>query len=201
MATDAWHEHTIDAFLRGLRRATGNPGGGAAGGMVAAIAAALGTMVCNYTPDEPRARERALALDLLGDRLVAAAEADAQASERLGAALALSDSPDRSPAVFAAAADACAASAALGELALALARELRTVADVGNRHLMSDLAVAADIAAAGLGAAATNLRGGLELAAAHGDPTALEAAHRALVESLLATRTETRALADRLGEP
>ncbi|MDQ1203780.1 cyclodeaminase/cyclohydrolase family protein [Microbacterium sp. SORGH_AS_0862] len=201
MATEAWHERTLDAFLRGLRRATGNPGGGAAGGIVAAIGAALGTMVCNYTPDEPRARERALALGLLGDRLVAAAAADAEASERLGAALALSDSPDRSAAVFSAAADACAASAALGELALTVAQELRTVADVGNRHLMSDLAVAADITAAGLGAAATNLRGGLELAAAHGDPAALEASYRALVASLLAARTDARALADRLGEP
>lgn len=201
MATDALMTRTLDGFIRGLRRASGNPGGGAAGGVAAAIGAALGTMVCNYTPDEPRARERALALDLLGDRLVAGAEADAEASERLGAALALPDSPDRSPTVFDAATDACAASAALGELALGLARELRTVADVGNRHLMSDLAVAADIAAAGLGAAATNLRGGLELAAAHGDPTALEAAHRSLVDALLAARADTRALADRLGEP
>lgn len=201
MATDALTGRTIGAFLEGLRRPTGNPGGGAAGGVVAAVGAALGTMVCNYTPDEPRARERTLALDLLGDRLVAAAEADAQASERLGAALALSDSPDRSPTVFAAATDACAASAALGDLSLALARELREVADVGNRHLMSDLAVAADVTAAGMGAAVTNLRGGLTLAAAHGDPTALEAAYRSLVDALLATRAETRALADRLGEP
>lgn len=201
MATDAWHERTLDAFLRGLRRATGDPGGGAAGGVVAAIGAALGTMVCNYTPDEPRARERARALDLLGDRLVAAAEADAQASASLGAALALPDSPDRSPTVFDAATGACAASAALGELALALARELEMVADVGNRHLMSDLAVASDMAAAGLGAAATNLRGGLALAAAYGDPAALEAAHRSLVEALLTARADIRALADRLGEP
>ncbi|WP_243228079.1 cyclodeaminase/cyclohydrolase family protein [Microbacterium sp. CIAB417] len=201
MATAALTGRTLGAFLEGLRRPTGNPGGGAAGGVVAAVGAALGTMVCAYTPDEPRARERALALDLLGDRLMAAAAADAEASEMLGAALALPDSPDRSPAVFAAATDACAASAALGDLSLALARELREVADVGNRHLMSDLAVAADITAAGLGAAATNLRGGLTLASAHGDATALEAAYRALVGALLTSRVETRALADRLGEP
>ncbi len=200
MVTAALTGRTLGAFLEGLRRPTGNPGGGAAGGVVAAVGAALGTMVCAYTPDEPRARERALALDLLGDRLVAAASTDADASEMLGAALALPDSPDRSPAVFAAATDACAASAALGDLSLALARELREVADVGNRHLMSDLAVAADITAAGLGAAATNLRGGLTLAAAHGDATALEAAYRALVDALLTNRAETRALADRLGE-
>jgi glutamate formiminotransferase/formiminotetrahydrofolate cyclodeaminase len=201
MATEALIAHSIGVFLEGLRHPTGNPGGGTAGGVVTAVGAALGTMVCAYTPDEPRARERALALDLLGDRLVTGAEADAHASERLGSALAMPDSPDRSPTVFAAATDACAASAVLGELALAVASELQAVADVGNRHLMSDLAVAADITAAGLGAAATNLRGGLELAAAHGDPAALEAVHRSLVDALLAARTDTRALADRLGEP
>jgi len=201
MATNALHDRTVGMFLQGLRQPTGNPGGGAAGGVVAAVGAALGTMVCAYTPNDPRARERALALDLLGDRLVAAAAADAEASERLGAALSLPDSPDRSPTVFAAATDACAASAALGELSLAVARELREVADVGNRHLMSDLAVAADVTAAGIGASATNLRGGLALAAAHGDPAALEAAHRPLVDALLAARTDIRALADRLGEP
>lgn len=201
MTQGPWAERTLGALLQGLRRPSGNPGGGAAGGVVAAVGAALGTMVCAYTPDEPRARERALALDLLGDRLVVAATTDAGASERLGAALALPDSPDRSPAVFAAATDACAASAALGELSLALARELREVADVGNRHLLSDLAVAADITAAGLGAAATNLRGGLVLAAAHGDAAALEAVHRPLADALLAARSDTRALADRLGEP
>lgn len=194
-------ERDLGAFLRGLRRASGNPGGGAAGGVVTAVAAALGTMVCAYTPDDSRAHERALALDLLGERLLAAADVDARASERLGAALAAPDSPDRSSTVFAAATDACAASAALGELALAVSRELHVVADVGNRHLMSDLAVAADVTAAGLGAAATNLRGGLELGAAHGDPDALEATYRPVADALLAARADARALADRLGEP
>lgn len=190
-------------LLDALARDQGDPGGGAASGVITAVAAALAQMVSRYSSAEPAAPGIDARLARLRDAAIAAADDDGRASGALGAALrpVPGDDPGvRDRRIVEAATGAIETSAALGGIALGVWREVRLLADVGNRHLMSDVAVAADAVAAGLGGAATNLSGGLALVAAHGDPAPLESAHGTLRDRLLAARREARSLADRLGE-
>lgn len=190
-------------LLDALARDQGDPGGGAASGVITAVAAALAQMVSRYSSAEPAAAGIDARLARLRDAAVAAADDDGRASGALGAALrpvSGDDRGNRDRRIVEAAVGAIETSAALGEIALGVWAEVRLLADVGNRHLMSDVAVAADAVAAGLGGAATNLIGGLALVAAHGDPGPVEAAHGDLRDRLLAARREARGLADRLGE-
>ncbi|MDX2376086.1 cyclodeaminase/cyclohydrolase family protein [Microbacterium sp. LRZ72] len=154
-------------WLDELAQPKGSPGGGSASGAMLAISAALLHMVAAYTPDDERAAATGERLvGLRGDAL-AAAEEDGVRSAALGAALAEPKGAHREADVRDAARGAAESSAALGELGLALRAELDTVVDVGNRHLMSDVRVAAGALAAGLGGAVTNLEGGLDLLRAH----------------------------------
>jgi glutamate formiminotransferase/formiminotetrahydrofolate cyclodeaminase len=191
-------------LLDALARDHGNPGGGAASGVVTAVAAALAQMVSRYSAAEPAAADIDDRLAVLRDEAITAADEDGRASGALGAALRPVDSDERDERdrrIVEAATRAASTSASLGEIALGVWREVRLLSDVGNRHLMSDIAVAADAVAAGLGGAATNLRGGLELVRAHGDARPVEDAPRKLVDRLIEARREARSLADRLGEP
>lgn len=191
-------------LLEALARDHGDPGGGAASGVVTAVAAALAQMVSRYSAADPAAADIDDRLAVLRDEAITAADEDGRASGALGAALRPVDSDERGERdrrIVEAATRAASTSASLGEIALGVWREVRLLSDVGNRHLMSDVAVAADAVAAGLGGAATNLRGGLELVRAHGDARPVEAAHRKLLDRLIEARREARSLADRLGEP
>lgn len=195
---------TLGALLEGLAADRGNPGGGTAGGVITAIGAALGQMVARYSSDVAEAAGLDERLGALRARAVEAAEHDGEASGALGAALRPAEGgfeDDRDRRIVSAATDAVQTSAELGRVALAVLAELTDLSTLGNRHLMADVAVALDAVAAGLGAAATNLRGGLTLAAAHGDARALHDAHDDLAQRLLDARREARALAERLGEP
>lgn len=204
---------SIDAFLTRLARPHGDPGGGAASGVMTALAAAVTAMVSRYSPDAPDADARNARLDRLRSDALDAAAADGRASAGLGAALrprAGSDVDEDSDAdadaerderIVAATTTAVEASARLGTVALAVWDVLEETVRVGNSHLTADLAVAADAVAAGIGGAVTNLRGGLVLVAAHGDASALEAQWSGLVQRMLTTRRDARALADHLGEP
>jgi len=194
----------LGSLLDALARDQGDPGGGAASGIMTAISAALAQMVCRYTRDAPETDAIDRRLGTLRARAVVTAERDAKASGALGEALrpaGPAGSDDRSRRIVAAATTAVETSAELGAVSLAVWRELTTVAAVGNRHLLADVAVAADAVAAGLGGAVTNLRGGLTLAGAHGDASALERRHGGMVDQLLAARRAARGLADGAGEP
>lgn len=191
-------------LLDALARDHGDPGGGAASGVVTAVAAALAQMVSRYSAAEPAAADIDDRLAVLRDEAITAADEDGRASGALGAALRPVDPDERGERdrrIVEAATRAASTSASLGEIALGVWREVRLLSDVGNRHLMSDVAVAADAVAAGLGGAATNLRGGLELVRAHGDARPVEDAHRKLLDRLIEARREARSLADRLSEP
>jgi len=191
-------------LLDALAQDQGDPGGGTASGVVTAVAAALAQMVSRYSAAEPAATGIDRRLARLRHAAVAAADDDGRASGALGAALrpAQDEGPgDRDRRIVDAATRAIETSAALGDIALGVWTEVRLLADVGNHHLMSDVAVASDAVAAGLGGAATNLRGGLALIDAHGDARPAEAMHGDLLGRLITARREARALADRLGEP
>lgn len=190
-------------LLEALARDQGDPGGGVASGVITAVAAAIAQMVSRYSSTEPAAAGIDDRLARLRDAAVAAADDDGRASGALGVALRPvpdEDDVERDRRVVDAAIRAVETSAALGDIALGVWTEIGLIADIGNRHLMSDVAVAADAVAAGLGGAATNLTGGLALIGAHGDPGPADTAHRALRDRLVAARRDARALADRLGE-
>ncbi|MEH3088590.1 MAG: cyclodeaminase/cyclohydrolase family protein [Microbacterium arborescens] len=194
---------TVEDFLAALARDQGDPGGGAAAAVVTAIAASLGQMVCRYSPDETAAVVAGRRLGDLRTRAMAAAQHDATASGGLGAALRPAEpgaEAERDRRIVVAATRAATTSALVGAVALAVWDQLRVVADVGDRHLSADVAVAAGAVAAGLGGAATNLRGGLTLLAAHGDAAEETARLAPLDARLRRSRDAARDLADRLGD-
>lgn len=163
----------LDAWLARLAEPTGAPGGGSAAGVMMAIAAALLHMVCGYTPGEPVAARAGERVRVLREESLDAAHEDGVRSVALGAALA-AKGPDREGNLHREAVAAAASSARLAELGIALAEQLRVIAEVGNPHLVADTGVAGEALRAGLGAALINLRSNVRLAEAHagdaGDP-------------------------------
>ncbi|MER7797662.1 cyclodeaminase/cyclohydrolase family protein [Microbacterium sp. NPDC096154] len=143
---------TIERWTAGLAEANGDPGGGAAAGVMLAIAAGLMSMVAGYSEADGilvRARElREAALD--------AADADAAASAAFGAAF-RRDDDGRSAAISEASLEAARSSALLGERARAAIPDLETLAAEGDAALVADVAVAAAALRAALASARTNL--------------------------------------------
>ena len=188
---------SLSAWLDRLAQPDGAPGGGAACGVMLALAAALLRMVAEYTPDEPRAEE--CAGRLVTRRLAAldASETDGVRSAELGAALRMSrDDPARDERVRDAAIEAARLSAVLGDVGAGLVEELRLLREIGNPHLAADLAVAGEALAAGVAGASINLRANLQLARAH-DATAEELhALDAEVERLRSVREDATRIAE-----
>ncbi len=158
----------LDGWLARLAQADGDPGGGAASGVILGLSAALMRMVAEYT-DDPRARQSAETLARRRQEALDAAEADGIRSAAFGAALALpSDDPQREGRVRDAAIEAAESSAVLGAVGLGLLDELRPLVAVANPHLAADLAIAAETLATGIAGASINLRANLKIARKHG---------------------------------
>jgi formiminotetrahydrofolate cyclodeaminase len=160
----------IESYLDSLASAAPTPGGGSAAMIVAAAGAALVAMVARITRDNPKyAVHQALADDIIAkaDRLRARALAAQRADEEAyGAVIAAMGLPKGTPeeraartaALQAALTGAAAApldGAEIAKLVAVLAD--RTVA-LGNANLASDVATAAEFAAAALAASAVNVR-------------------------------------------
>lgn len=157
----------LDAWLARLAEPTGAPGGGSAAGVMMGIAAALLHMVCGYTPDGPaEVASAAETVRALRERSLRAAEEDGIRSVALGAAMA-AKGPARDADLHRAAVAAAASSAHLADVGVALAEQLRVIAEVGNPSLVADTGVAGEALRAGLGAAVINLRSNVRLAEAH----------------------------------
>jgi formiminotetrahydrofolate cyclodeaminase len=112
---------SVDAWTRALGESTGSPGGGAASGVMLAIAAALTSMVAGYT--KPAAGDEG-ELELLVGRAarlretaLARADDDAAASDAFGAAFRKEPGDERERAIREASIEAARASAALGDTA------------------------------------------------------------------------------------
>ncbi|NYF17994.1 formiminotetrahydrofolate cyclodeaminase [Microbacterium sp. AK009] len=152
---------SVGAWLSALGEATGSPGGGAAAGVMLAIAASLTSMVAGYTEpsDEQRdglgaLRERArmrarVALQLADD--------DAEASDGFGAAFRLPPGRERDAAVERASVAAARTSAVVGERAGEGIADLEWLAEHGNPALVSDIAVACGALRAAIAGARTNV--------------------------------------------
>jgi len=194
----------LASWLERLGRSNGAPGGGAASAITLGVSAALLRMVAGYSPEDSRAAECRRLLAELRLEALEGSEEDGVRSARLGAALALgSDDPVRDERVFEAAMDAARSTAELGELAASLADVLRLLAEIGNRALAVDLAVAAQTLAAGTSAASITLRSDLALARDHGGHETQEPirALAAAADRLSAVQRDVETIAADLSAP
>lgn len=132
---------TLEDWLDRLAEAHGAPGGGAACGVLAAIAAALLGMVARYTA-HPEAEAAIPRLTRLRREATRAAEEDGIRSARFGAALA-SKGPGRDERVRVQTLAATESSLAVGHIAAALVSETAQLSRVADRHAEADLLVAA----------------------------------------------------------
>lgn len=161
-------DSSVADWIRALAAAQGNPGGGAASGLMLSVAAGLTAMVAGYSddhggPPQPgdgpamtseAVRERA------GERAHAAlrlADADAKASRAFGQAFHLSTGPERDAAIRTASIQAATASAELGRHAIDAIDDLEWLAGHGNPALIADVAVAIGALRAALTGARTNV--------------------------------------------
>jgi formiminotetrahydrofolate cyclodeaminase len=152
---------TIDDWTEALSGSTGSPGGGAASGVMLAIAYGLTSMVAGYTQVEGeleaertslrgrarRGRETALRL----------ADQDAAASERFGSAFRLQRGKQRDDAIREASVEAARASAELGNQGTDAVADLEWLARHGNPALIADVAVAYGALRAAIAGARTNV--------------------------------------------
>jgi formiminotetrahydrofolate cyclodeaminase len=152
---------TIDEWTEALAASTGSPGGGAASGVMLAIAYGLTSMVAGYTQVEGdlerdcaelrqrarRGRETALRL----------ADQDAAASESFGSAFRLERGKQREDAIRDASVEAARASAALGKQGTEALADLEWLARHGNPALIADVAVACGALRAAIAGARTNV--------------------------------------------
>ncbi|WP_426320029.1 cyclodeaminase/cyclohydrolase family protein [Microbacterium sp. E-13] len=162
-------ETTLEEWLDRLAEPHGAPGGGAACGVMTAIAAALLGMVASYTPDEPRARDAVRRLHEHRRAATEAAEDDGVRSAAFGAALAMDESPERERAIREATVEAIRSSLAIGVIAASLVGEARRLAEVSNPHVEADLKVALGALGAALDGVLVTARSDLATLTKHDD--------------------------------
>lgn len=164
---------TIADWSAGLAEPVPNPGGGAAGGVVLATAAALVSMVGGYStgrgeegePEAIVARTQAMRRESL--RL---ADLDGTASESLAHAYRLPETAERDRAIRAESVAAAELCTTMATQAIALIPDIERLAAIGNPVLIADVVVAATLTRSALVTFRTNI--GVDLAGlvALGDP-------------------------------
>lgn len=166
-------EQTIGDWLDELGSAAPAPGGGAAAAMLVATAAALVEMVANLTIGKPRYAEheptmivaRDTAIQIRTSALRTAAD-DERAFDSVAAAYKIpKDDPKRSEAIQRATAEAARPPLRTAELAAQVIALAEGIHDGANVNVVSDIAVAASSARAGLESAAINVE--VNVAALH----------------------------------
>jgi formiminotetrahydrofolate cyclodeaminase len=166
-------ERTLEGYVDAVASSAPTPGGGSVVGVVGALAAALGQMVLNLTgaPDDgdaTRGRDLLAALQGCQARLLQSAAEDEAAYQGYRAAVALprgtaDEKAARKAAMQAALIAATDVPLAAAEQAARLAVLVVEVAQLGNRHLVSDSALSALLAEATLRGALLNVRGNAAL--------------------------------------
>lgn len=162
-------ETTIDDWLTDLASELPAPGGGAAAGMSAAMAAALVSMVCNLTIGKPKfadheavMREALAEAERLRGEALQLAEDDAEAFSGVVAAYKLPKSSDeekaaRTAAIQAGLVEAAAVPLAVAKVSAEVIRLSGRVLEGSNPNVLSDVAVAASAAKSALESAALNV--------------------------------------------
>lgn len=192
-------DHTVSEFARRLASGDPTPGGGSAAALCAALGASLVAMVARltvgrpaYTAHQAEAERGAEHADVLAAALLELIETDAAAYDAVVRARRMphddaAAAERRSAALrsaLAGAIDAPLRIASLAADALALAEQ---TAAIGNRNALSDVAVAADLAWAGLRGGLANVTINLPGLAAD-DPLRAELAPRIAELEQLAAR-------------
>ncbi len=193
----AFADMTIGAFLEDLGSRLPAPGGGAAGAVVGALGAACAQMVHNFTPGPLEIAEGTESA--LIRRCLTLADADAEAFSRVAAAYALpKDSAETKARRRAAIQEALRAAVAvpldLADTALQILRLTAPLARAGNRNVLSDVIVSAQLAEAALSAAETNVRVNLGLIRDEAFRAAAERRLQATLSSACGLRRETEEL-------
>jgi formiminotetrahydrofolate cyclodeaminase len=197
---------TIAEFLDAVAAKQPTPGGGAVASVVAALAAALGAMVVNYSLGKKKLiahdalHHRALEeLEMLRREALALAEADAAAYGRLNELMRLDANDSRRQREWGATVDA--AIAAPQEVMQGCARILQLLHELAgatSEQLASDLAIATVLAEAGARAAAWNLRINLPLLSDSSRRTQLESE---LTTTVAQASQRSRAIEDLCAKP
>lgn len=163
------NEQNIGYWLDRLASKSSTPGGGAAAAMNTAVAAALISMVCNLTIGKPKYAEHELTMidvrsraEELRREAVELAEADAVAFDAVMAAYGLPKTSDeekahRKATIQAALSEAAAVPLRLAAVAADVIALAGRIVDGANVNVISDVAVAADSARAGLSSAIVNV--------------------------------------------
>lgn len=180
---DALHALSIRDFLQRLGDKTPAPGGGAAACMTGATAAALARMVVEYSLGKKSLAEHQPALQRARDALARFAEVFLELADEDAAAYALVDELGRLPETDerrrrdypAAAAAAVAAPRAALAASADLLRLAEQLAPITNRHLRSDLAIAAVLAEGAARSAWWNVSINLPLITSEADRQAVAA--------------------------
>lgn len=152
---------TIDDWTAALAESTGSPGGGAAAGVMLAIAYSLTSMVAGYTDVDSKLERE---LDELRSRAVAGretalrlADQDAAASESFGSAFRKQPGERREEAIRDASVDAASASASVGKQGAEAVGDLEWLTRNGNPALIADIAVACGALRASVAGARANV--------------------------------------------
>jgi methenyltetrahydrofolate cyclohydrolase len=198
----AVREQTVEQWLARLASPAPAPGGGGAAAMNAAAGAALVAMVCNLTIGRPRYAEHEktmtevlAAADALREQALSLDEEDAAAYGRVLEAYRLPKDTDetqrsRSAAIEAAMVDASGVQLRLAALAAGVIGLAGRILDGANVNVLSEAAVAAASARAGLTAAALNVEA--NMAAVH------DAGRQASLAAALAEHTAAEQTADEI---
>ena len=164
--TSSIDQHLIGDWLDQLAAKAPTPGGGAVAALVGAVASALGSVVVAYTLGkkafaevEPELAQVASRLDKTRLILMTLADEDARAYAALNAMMRLpEDDPVRVAGWAGAVRDAIDVPRAGVAASASLAAQLHGLVGKSNRWLGSDLAIAAELAAASASAFAWNVR-------------------------------------------
>ncbi|GGE99163.1 cyclodeaminase/cyclohydrolase family protein [Mycetocola zhadangensis] len=171
---------TIDDWTTALAQSTGAPGGGAAAGVMLAIAYSLTSMVAGYTEVDDTLRAE---LDAVKDRArtgrktaLRLADEDAAASKAFGRAFRIEPGAGREDAIREASVQAAESSADLGITGAEAVSDLEWLATHGNPALVADIAVACGALRAAVAGARANI--GFDLGSLTSSGEALENVRR-----------------------
>lgn len=160
---------SIEQFLDELASQSSTPGGGSAGAIIGAMGAALVSMVCNLTVGKPQYADVADELsavlqraETLRARLLDSVSADIAAFDQVMAAYRLAKTTEaeqqtRSAAIQSALQAATEAPLECARACVDVIELARTVAEKGNKNVISDAGVAVVAAHAALRSAALNV--------------------------------------------
>ena len=161
--------YSVESFLQQLSSKAPAPGGGSAAALTGALAGALTAMVCNLTsgPNYDNVKEQVVAVLQQAEKLTAelqsAMDKDAAAFSAVMAAYQMPKAADggkekRQEIIQATLQEACIVPMHIADLSMAVLKLAEEILAIGNRHAVSDAAIAGVLAYAGVQSALYNVK-------------------------------------------